>query len=728
MRKIYKPPLAVTLSLCLGTALTSPALAAHQVADTLTSDPVATAGTAAPIAVPAPGATDTGATDTGANQERDLYPAAFFNTYVPRTALDMVARIPGFQIQQGDTSRRGLGQGGANILINGERLTGKADPFAQLDQLLASSVVEIRIREGATLSIPGLSGQVADITVKKSTKLQGTWEWNPQFRKRLQPNLTNAEINLNGEANIFGGLTYGVTLRDYGHRSGARAFETLRTPDGQLFETRNEDIQNTSAAPGIAVNLGWAPKPDHKANLNVEYFQFTFDRSAPAVRTPVTAAGSDLVTFAGNSEDEWNLEIDGDYEFPLLSGRMKLTGVLDRESSPSSRSFFRYSPQTGFLGARRFDQEGEELELVGRAEYNWSPADGRDWQVAVEGAYNELDIDQQLFTQDPSADFVGQPVSGFIVSEDRAETTLTHSRPLGPKWNLQASAGVEYSRLMQERTGAVPSEAREFIRPKGFVSANYKASETLDIRTRFEREVGQLNFFDFVSSVDLEDALDRSANPDLVPDQSWLGSVEFDKDFGQGNTVQIKFYGAAISDTVDRIPIGVSGDGVGNIGAALRYGFDIASTIKGDRWGLPGTELNLVFDWRNSRVDDPVLDFSRQLNGDKEIYYEAAFRHDIPETDWAYGAYVERYISAQQYRLFSIDRNGTDKPYASVFVEHKDLAGMTLNVNLGNLFGQEEFFERTRFTARRDVGVVQNLEEIKFNFGPILRLSLSGSF
>lgn len=718
MRRIYNPRFAAIASLCLTTALTQPAFAAQQVTDTLADDPMAAEGTATPIAVPT----------QDQSGGRDVFPAAYFETYVPRTALDMVARIPGFQIQQGDTSRRGLGQGGANILINGERLTGKADPFAQLDQLLASSVVEIRIREGATLSIPGLSGQVADIIVNKTAKLQGTWEWNPQFRKRHEPTLLNGEINFNGLANILGGVTYAVTLRDYSRRSGALAFETLRDPSGQVFETRDENIQNISEAPGIAVNLGWVPKLGHKANLNAEYFLFNYNRSAPAIRTPLTAAGSDLQTLARSSEDEWNLELDGDYEFPLLSGRMKFTGVLDRESSPSSNSFARFSPQAGFLGASRFDQAGEEFELIGRAEYSWSWAEGRDWQIAVEGAYNELDIDQQLFIQDPSADFVGQPISGFIVSEDRAETTLTHSRPLGPKWNLQASAGVEYSRLMQARTGVVLSEQREFIRPKGFVSANYKASDTLDIRTRIERQVGQLNFFDFISSVDLEDALDRSANPDLVPSQSWLASVEFDKDFGDGNTLKVTFDGALISDTVDRIPIGVSGDGVGNIGTASTMAVHIESTIKGDRWNLPGTELNLSLGLHGSTVDDPVLDFSRRLNGDSKIHYSASYRHDIPQTDWAYGAYVEHNVNALQYRLFSINRNGNDRPYSSIFVEHKDLVGMTLKADLGNLLGQEEFFERTRFTARRDVGVLQQTEEIKFNYGPILRLSLSGSF
>lgn len=724
MFSLVSPRLTATVSLTLISALSLPAQAAQQPDDSLRIDTDA----AQIQGEEGEAALDTLAPGTSAASNRNVFPASYFETYVPRTALDMVRRIPGFQIRSGNTGRRGLGQGGANILINGERLTGKTDPFDELDQLLASRIVEIRVLEGATLSIPGLSGQVVDLIVSSPDGIKGTWEWNPQFRKRQEPRLLNAEINLSGEADIAGGLTYTVQLREYGFRGGALRDETRSDVNGTVFEQRDEKITNIGNQPGIALNLGWTPAPDHKVNLNTEYFLFNYNRTANAIRTALGTQGDDSLTESKSSEDEWNLEVDGDYEFPFLSGRMKLTGVYDREHSPMSNSFALFDPQSGFDGSSRFDQFGKELELIGRAEYSWSRAEGRDWQVAMEGAYNELDIEQQFFSRDPGAEYVGDPLSGFVVSEDRYEVTTTHSRPLSDKWDMQASVGLEYSKLMQERTGAVVVEPRSFYRPKGFVSATYKVDDSFRIRSRIEREVGQLNFFDFVSSVDLVDNLGRSGNPDLVPSQSWLASLDFDKDFGQGNTFRIEFYGAQISDTVDRIPIGVDGDAVGNIGTAYRYGIDIASTLKGERWGLPGTELNLVFDWRDSIVDDPVQDFSRRLNGDKDIYYEANYRHDIPSTDWAYGAFIERYISVRQYRLFSIDRNGVDKPYAAFFVEHKDVLGMTLNVNFGNLLGQQEFFERTRFTARRDVGVPAAIDRAKFDFGPILRVSLSGSF
>ena len=135
-----------------------------------------------------------------------------------------------------------------------------------------------------------------------------------------------------------------------------------------------------------------------------------------------------------------------------------------------------------------------------------------------------------------------------------------------------------------------------FVRPKGFVSATYKSSKTLSIRAKVERQVGQLDFFDFISSVSVQDDFNTTGNADIVPAQSWFGELEFDKDFGQGTThSKPALTGNLFLIWVDRIPIGVDGDAVGNIDSAHLYGVELTSTIKGDRWGYKGTELNLFF-------------------------------------------------------------------------------------------------------------------------------------
>ena len=669
-------------------------------------------------------AQDAQAPAEAASVKAETFPAEYFAQYAPRTALDMINRIPGFSLQSGDLGKRGLGQGGANVLINGERLTGKANPFDELEQILAANVTEIRILDGASLSIPGLSGRVADIAVKASA-FSGSWEWNPEFREGLRPNWQNGRVNISGET---GGLTWSAFLRDFAFRGGANGTEFRRDPDGVAFEQRLTNIDNYGDRPGVGVNLGWKPREGHSGNLNAEYALFNFRRKVEGERIAITAPGENLFTRSDFGEDERYLEIGADYELPFLDGTFKAIGYVEREASPTESTFSIFDPDTGFTGASRFAQEADEAETILRGEYSWVPSEGRSWQIGLEGAFNSLDVEQQLLTQAPGEAFIPEPASRFEVSEDRYEASVTHSRPLSPKWDVQASLGVEYSELSQMRDDAPMTEARAFTRPKGFVSATYKPSETLKIRSKIEREVGQLNFFDFVASVDLVDDLGRVGNPDLVPAQSWFGSVEFDKDFGQGNTVQLEVYGSLFEDIVDRIPVGLDGDAVGNIDSAVRYGFDLTGTLKGEKWGWDGTELNVTLNWRDSDVDDPLLGFSRRLNGDLKTFYSVSFRHDIPKTDWAYGGFVDRFIGARQFRTFTINRFGNTRPFSGVYLEHKDLFGIKAQIRLLNLFDAAEFSDRTVFDGRRDRDVVLRLEDAEFDFGQIVQFRLSGEF
>jgi hypothetical protein len=716
MRYFFTPLCAASIPLCL---MTGTAIA--QVADQV---PEQTAEQASEqTAAPDPIATTTIAEDTSGN---NVFLADYFTQYAPRTALDMIGQIPGFSIRAGDLSKRGLGQGGANILINGERLTGKADPFDELDQILSRNVVSITIVDGASLSIPGLSGQVADIKTKASS-FSGSWEWTPQFRESLRPNWFNGRVNVSGET---GNLNWSAFFRDYSFRGGVSATQLRRDADGQLFETRLEDVDNYGDRPGIGANLTWKPAEGHTANLNAEYALFNFRRKVDAERIPATERGDDSLTRNDGGEDERYLEIGADYQRPLFNGTVKLTGYLEREWSPTENTFSVFDPRTGFEGASRFVQDADEAETIARGEYSWAPKEGRSWDVGLEAAFNSLDVTQELFLQDPGDDFIGEGPSSFSVSEDRYEATLTHSRTLNPKWDLQASIGVEQSELTQMRDDLPMVEPQDFLRPKGFVSASYKPREETTWRFQVGREVGQLNFFDFVASVDLIDDLGREGNPDLVPSQSWNGSVEYQHDFGQGNTINVEVYGALISDIVDRIPVGDDGDAVGNLDStAYRYGFEISGTFKGEKWGWDGTQLDYEFDWRDSNVEDPLLGFNRRLNGDLKTAFEVSFRHDIPNTDWAYGAFIEDFVSSRQFRTFTISQFGNTNPFTGVYLEHKDILGLKARVQLMNPFSiTDEFAERTVFDGRRDNGVILRTEDSNFDFGPILQFRFSGEF
>jgi hypothetical protein len=92
------------------------------------------------------------------SNQPQVYEPSFFARFAPKTAADMVGNIPGFSITSGSDDR-GFGQARQNVLINGRRVSGKAnDARTALGRITAESVVRIEIVDGATLDIPGLSG------------------------------------------------------------------------------------------------------------------------------------------------------------------------------------------------------------------------------------------------------------------------------------------------------------------------------------------------------------------------------------------------------------------------------------------------------------------------------------------------------------------------------------------------------------------------------------------
>ena len=88
-------------------------------------------------------------TAVAATQQSDTtsFAAAYFAPYNPVTAADMVSRIPGFELRDGD-DRRGFGGTAGNLLINGERPSSKATPSDLLKRIPATDVARIDVVAG----------------------------------------------------------------------------------------------------------------------------------------------------------------------------------------------------------------------------------------------------------------------------------------------------------------------------------------------------------------------------------------------------------------------------------------------------------------------------------------------------------------------------------------------------------------------------------------------------
>ena len=124
---------------------------------------------------------------------------SYFDQFAPQTALEMLERLPGYSPEDANEAR-GLGQGGTNVLVNGEPVTGKGRTArARIAQIAASNVVKIEILDGASLGIPGFDGLVANIVTRRAS-LAGTVQWEPSFRQNTGPAYGNGTLSVSGSA------------------------------------------------------------------------------------------------------------------------------------------------------------------------------------------------------------------------------------------------------------------------------------------------------------------------------------------------------------------------------------------------------------------------------------------------------------------------------------------------------------------------------------------------
>lgn len=660
--------------------------------------------------------------DPSDNSTRATFTPEDFARFAPRSAFDMARQVPGFSIQEGDGAR-GLGQADTNVLINGRRISGKSNgPVAALERIPAEEVVRLELVDGASLDIGGLSGQVLNVVTASTGKITGQWRYAPQFRSRGTPaRLLEAEVSIAGGGEK---TEWTLALQNDSNRRGNDGIEFAFDADGNLIDTREEQSNFNSDRISLSGSLARIAGNGNVLNLTGEVQGFFF-REREASERSGSIDPINRTRLFERSEDEFNFELGADYEFLLGPGRLKLIGYHRYEDSPTTADVVTLFADGSAAQGTVFDRDADEAETIARAEYNWS-ALGGDVLIAAEGVRNFLDIASTLEERDVAG--VLQPVefdgASARVEEDRADIGVTYSRPLLSNLQLQASAGAEYSQLRQSGEFG---QTREFWRPKGFVSLDWKASERLNISGRIEREVGQLDFFDFIATVDLNQDRADATNANLVPPQSWVFQIEANVNFGGLGSLSLRPFYEDISDIVDQIPTADGGQAVGNLPAAKFYGAEGDLTLLSEGLGWRGSRLDVEFMVSDSSVIDPLLGTPRKLSRNTTLSINPDLRHDVQGTDWAVGGSFFYEEFTPNVRLDEVAQAIDTFAFASVFVENKDIAGLTFRASVRNVLDREDRFRRTVFLDRA-AGLVDFTEQRRRSFGTIFNLAIEGSF
>lgn len=628
------------------------------------------------------------------------YSPGYFTQFAPQTAADMVARLPGFEIRGEEGGERGFGQASLNILINGRRPSSKSSGANQiLSRIPADNVARIDIVDGATLDIPGLSGQVANI-IAKTGALSGSWNYAVRFEKGSQPQLGDGGISFSaktGNLEAVGSLDLGqfIFTED--------GDETFFDGDENITQDRIEKVGFNTQRPSANLNLTLERDNGDIGNLNLSALRQNRNSTVSETfldRTDSTLSGASLATVG---EDRDRFEISGDYSFDIKglgqNGRLKLIALHSRQDFDVTSRFL-FNNEASGQSSQLFLRNDLETEYIARAEYTWKTGKTSDWALSLEGATNVLDSDTEFSEDAGVIEF-----DSVRVEEDRAQVNLSRSWAASDKLNFQTSLGAEYSVLEVLSSNDGPEK---FFRPKGFVTASYDLAEDWTLRAELERSVGQLDFGDFVSDVSLAEGTANQGSQSLVPQQSWETGLELEHQNSTGLSGRAKVFYNVIEDRVEQLLFEADNangttsfiQGPGNLDTNVqRYGIEgnltwvLDDTLKGLRLTAEG----LLAD---STLTDPITGDNRPTSRQTLWEYEVAARWDVDGTPFALEAEIEQMRRADVFRIDERLPNDFIRPQFEVSLIHKDLFGMQWTLKAQNIIDFE--FRRQRFVFDGD--------------------------
>jgi len=684
-----------------------------------------------------------------------VFDSGFFEIYNAVTAFDMVSRVPGFSIDDG-ADRRGFGATAGNVLVNGERPSSKTAISDQLKRIPADSVLRVELVSGGAseLDIRGQT-QVVNVVLDRSQQSGSPLSWilearHIQYSDRIGYTVQGTKTFAIGEN---ADLTLDLQFPNLHGRT--ESIEAIRDANGNLLQVRDNYGQPSQNGVQASGALAWRPTARDTVNFNFLYNPSWDQLTIGSFYTAPDGSFDGALTGLGEYETRYDAEIGGDWE-RQLSDRLsvKLLGLATMGEEDLNDQFDFYGPSGALTGERVQMRETETGERVARGVVTWNAGGGHTLEFGAEGAFNYLDtaLDITFDAQNGAGPQpVVLPVANARVEETRAEAFVTDI------WNvtnaITLETGLTYETSTIKQTGDAQNE-RDLSYWKPRVVGSWQLTESDQLRLSIERDVSQLDFGDFASTVDVRDENQQIGNRDLEPQKSWDYRLEWDRRIGERGAINIALYHDDIQDVGGTLPLAFCDgdlfakplraclappltpddifDAVGNISDGRRTGIEIAGTTPLDWLGIPRAELRVSGQLQETEVTDPVTGEKRRARYAEDWEYEMSFRQELPQWQLAWGFGTEQEGSSFEYRLNEEIKNIRQGHHVNAFVETTAINGVTLRFGVSNITSPTEARVRTFYDPNRATGAVDEVWTRKQKGGPygtrVFFIRASGTF
>lgn len=616
----------------------------------------------------------------------------FFAAQRPNTALDMVNRVPGFSIDNGSGARGFEGAVG-NVLINNNRPASKNDSGSNvLGRTLANQVERIELIRGGA---PGIDMQgysvVVNVILKTTDSRQSILTWNAML--------------FEGGHDIYGGSyqftqtkgdrSWGVTLSDGMGSSDSNGVgrSIRRNAAGDVI--RDERFENDGWGGGQSIRGNYTGpvfggKLEGTARYGLNDYQNWTELSSPtSLRRSDYAEDGDSgelgLTWTRTLNPRWTLETRLIHEFSSFDSVSGSNETLNGTAAPE----------------QQFKSNGDSSESILRALVRHERSPALTIEAGAEIAYNMLDVNQAF-----TIGGVGVPLpsASVKVEETRGEAFSKATWRINPKLTLEGGVRLEASTISQ--SGDADQE-KSFFFAKPRLLATWTPMANNQLRFRFERELGQLDFGDFAASAELSDGTVFGGNVDLEPEQRWISELSYERRFWGEGVVSIGYRHDRIIDVIDRLPLPGGLSATGNIGDGTLDQLSLNVVVPLDKVGISGARFTFQNDWNKTSVTDPTTGEDRRISGVRPSQANVGFQQDITswKTQWGIN-WLPRLGQATYDPDQTFAWRGAD--YLEAFVEYKPSPTLSLRAQL-NLW--DDFTQQRTVYATRNPRTVAFVEE-----------------
>lgn len=631
---------------------------------------------------------------------RTRYEAAFFQPFAPSTALDIVARIPGFTLNDGQSGVRGFGGAAGNLVINGSRPTSKSDGAATiLSRIPASRVSYVEIGSGDLFGSEFAGrAQVVNVVLGAGGGLAGTATaaLSRDLKGRITPTGDVSALVRRGRStfNLSGAYERG-RFPERGTDTITRIEPGVRRGDGERLELREKF--NDGRTQGVRASGSWehAGGDNRVAHVNVRGVARRYRLDQDNLVTPrVGPVRDDRLTQENRDRD---IEIGGDVTRPLWGGGVKLIGLATRSHQAGDDvSLNRVrSIVTGGL-VQRYENQRDETVI----RLLWARPNLRGWTVEVgaEGALNRLDSDVNLFglAAGGAETRIDLPVDQAVVTEYRGEAFVNAGRKLSPTLRIDAGLTYEASRL----TVRGDTRAERSLRfPKPSLTLDWRPRGKWHAQLSVKRTVAQLNFDDFVSAAELTNDRIDAGNTELLPQRAWEATLTVDRPILGDGSARLEVGYNRVSKLQDRVPTPEGFDAPGNLGTGRQAFANFTVDAPLGRFGIKGGRLNFNVFAQNTAVRDPYTGRDRRFSGTLVWDLNAGFRQDLGR--YAYGFNYNAQPERIFYRRNELDTSNSGERLAYVFAEYRPTPKSTLTLSVDNFLNNPSRRFRTFFDPDR---------------------------